>query len=100
MIDSRPTSLPERRVVPFRRGPASPPPVPPVPGLGRYEGANDDDDYRHRMAVNAAAFLFVLGLIAAGIWLAEAMAQMRRNQDCVLSGRPGCTPVEYEPGRY
>lgn len=52
------------------------------------------------MAVNAAAFLFVLGLIAAGIWLAEAMAQMRRNQDCVLSGRPGCTPVEYEPGRY
>jgi hypothetical protein len=41
-----------------------------------------------------AAFAFVLVLIAIGLWLAETMAQMRRNQDCVLSGRRGCTPVE------
>ncbi len=46
------------------------------------------------MLVNMAAFAFVLVLIAVGLWLAETMAQMRRNQDCVLSGRRGCTPVE------
>jgi hypothetical protein len=51
------------------------------------------------MIMNAAAFLLVLGLIGVGLWLADRMAQLRRDQDCVLSGRRGCTPVEYEPQR-
>jgi hypothetical protein len=25
------------------------------------------------------------------------MAHMRKNQDCVLIGRPGCTPVDVPP---
>ncbi len=49
------------------------------------------------MAVNAAAFLFVLVLVGAAIWLADTMATMRKNQDCVLSGRVGCTQVDYTP---
>ena len=48
------------------------------------------------MAVNAAAGLFVLVLIGVALWLANSIADMRRNQDCVLSGRRGCTPVEYD----
>jgi len=56
----------------------------------------DPAEYRQRMAVNAAVGLFVVALIAGAIWLADTMADMRRNQDCVLSGRRGCTPVEYE----
>jgi hypothetical protein len=97
MSDNQSTSSPpERRVVPFRRGPANPP-GPPVPDLGKYERGDGDDDYGHRMVVNTVAFVFVLGLIGAGLWLADTMAQMRRNQDCVLVGRPGCTPVEYKP---
>lgn len=46
------------------------------------------------MAVNAAAFAFVVILGVIGYWLADTMATMRRNQDCVLSGRRGCTPVD------
>lgn len=49
------------------------------------------------MAVNAGALLFVVVLIGIALWLANAIADMRRNQDCVLSGRRGCTPVEYDP---
>ena len=33
-------------------------------------------------------------LVMVGIWIADVMASMRKNQDCVLSGRPGCTRVE------
>jgi hypothetical protein len=52
------------------------------------------------MTVNIAAFAVVLALIGVGIWLADTMAQMRKNQDCVLSGRRGCTPVEFNRDRW
>jgi len=89
----------EHRVISFRRGPpgsrlAAREPA-PVEDLTKYtQGRETPEDYRHRMIVNAAAFLFVLALIGAAVWLADTMAEMRRNQDCVLSGRRGCAPVE------
>jgi hypothetical protein len=95
----------ERRVVSFRRPqPGMRPPTAepaPVEDLAKFErGREDADDYRHRMIVNAVALLFVVGLIGAGLWLADTMAAMRRNQDCVLSGRRGCTPVEVTKDRW
>jgi hypothetical protein len=71
-----------------------------VEDLTKYERDGTSDDYRHRMIVNAIAFVFVIGLIAAGLWLADTMAAMRKNQDCVLSGRRGCTPVEVTKDRW
>ncbi len=73
---------------------------PPLDDLAQYERTEAPDDYRHRMIVNVAAFVFVIALIAAGLWLAETMAAMRKNQDCVLSGRRGCTPVEVNKDRW
>jgi len=94
----------ERRVVRFRRGPAGKnlpgTGPPPVDDLTKFERSADVDDYRHRMMVNVAAFVFVIALIGAGLWLADTMARMRRNQDCVLSGRRGCTPVEVTKDRW
>jgi len=105
MVSDDPSSAEsEQRVVNFRRGRASVrPPVPPaapVEDLSKYERSEGADDYRHRMMVNIAAFLFVIGLIGAGIWLADTMARMRKDQDCVLSGRRGCTPVEVSKDRW
>jgi hypothetical protein len=94
----------EPRVVNFHRGragartPLTGPP--PVDDLAKYARSADSDDYRHRMIVNALAFLFVIALIGAGLWLADTMALMRKNQDCVLSGRRGCTPVEVTKDRW
>ena len=88
------------RVVRFRRNPSAvrkPAGPPPVEDLAKYERGTEADDYRHRMIVNVAAFVFVIALIGAGLWLADTMATMRRNQDCVLSGRRGCSPVEIAP---
>ncbi|HET7847813.1 MAG TPA: hypothetical protein VFL51_02010 [Pseudolabrys sp.] len=76
------------------------PPAPPVPDLGKYESDGQKDDYRERMIVNVVALVFVVALIGAGLWIAETMAAMRKNQDCVLSGRRGCTPVEVQHDRW
>lgn len=87
----------EGRVLKFRpRGSMFARPLPrqsPVEDLGKYEGNDGPDDYRHRMLMNVAALTATIVLVAGGIWIASTMAQMRKNQDCVLTGRPGCTPV-------
>ena len=59
----------------------------------------DDTIISHalRWSLGIAAVLAVIG---AGLWLAETMAQMRKDQDCVLSGQRGCTPVEYNKVRW
>ena len=46
----------------------------PVPDLSKYERLESLDDYRHRMAVNAIALVFVTLLIFAGLWLVDMMA--------------------------
>jgi hypothetical protein len=88
----------------FRRGPGGErrPFVPPRPAddLAKYARGGESDDYRHRMIVNAAAFLFVAALIGAGLWLAQTMAELRRNQDCVISGRRNCAPIEVNKDRF
>lgn len=89
----------EARILSFRRGQAAVhlrPTATTAPGLDKYERDDSPDDYRHRMLVNLAAFVFVLLLIAAGYWLADTMARMRKDQDCVLSGRRGCSPINVE----
>jgi len=97
-----PLSNPEHQVLEFRRKQRTTPgrTSPPVPDLTKFQQTEGTDDYRHRMIVNALAFIFVAVLIGAGLWLADTMASMRKNQDCVLSGRPGCTPVEFDRRRW
>jgi hypothetical protein len=65
--------------------------------LKRYQQSSEKDDYRHRMLTNVLALAFLVLLVVGGIWIADTMAAMRKNQDCVLSGRRGCTPVEAPP---
>ena len=97
---TNPTPTPSKakgRVLPFRARGAlhTRNRPPPVADLEKYERAPDEpDDYWHRMKMNGLALLVTTALIAGGLWIAGVMAHMRKNQDCVLSGRPGCTPVE------
>jgi hypothetical protein len=93
------------RVVPLRprrpradndnRNIATDAPEQSVGDLRRFEAREDaPDDYRHRMLVNALALLVCIFLVGGGVWIATTMAQMRKDQDCVLSGRRGCSPVD------
>ena len=102
-IVTRPTSSKsEGRILPFRpRGSIFARNVPPpVPDLEKFEHAPDEpDDFRHRMAMNALGLVATVVLIVTGIWIADVMAHMRKDQDCVLIGRSGCTRVEVPPPR-
>jgi hypothetical protein len=90
------------RVIPLRpRGRASwkrsrgfTPGSPPIASLDRFEHADEHDDFQHRMVTNAAAVAICIVLVITGVWIANTMAQVRKVQDCVLSGRRGCAPVE------
>jgi hypothetical protein len=70
----------------------------PVEGLDKYARPPDDtEDYRHRMRANAAAIVVVALLIWCGYWLFETLAEMRRTQDCILSGRTNCARIDVSP---
>jgi hypothetical protein len=46
------------------------------------------------MLVNVAGLAVTIALSIAGAWLVVHIADLRKNQDCVLSGRRNCTPVD------
>jgi hypothetical protein len=103
--DHAPATDESHQVLPFRRrgaaaGAGARRSSPPTPDLespdsfAKYEGGAVEDNYRHRMIVNVAGFAFTVVLATAGVWLAVTIADMRKNQDCYLSGRRNCTPID------
>jgi hypothetical protein len=46
----------------------------PVPDFSKYERPESEDDYRHRMVINAIALVFVSLLSLAGFWLVNVIA--------------------------
>jgi hypothetical protein len=69
-------------------------PTPPLEDMGRYEGSPEQpDDFRHRQLMNAAALVICVLLIITGVWIANKMAELRRDPDCVLAGRRNCAEI-------
>ena len=46
------------------------------------------------MMMNAIAGVIVLVLVGCGLWLTDAMLKVRKDQDCVLSGRTNCLEIK------
>jgi hypothetical protein len=65
--------------------------------LAQYEEEHEDLNYRHRMLMNVIAVAVVSVLVGVGVWLADIIAVMQRDQDCVLQGRQNCAPIEVPP---
>jgi hypothetical protein len=69
----------------------------PLDDLAQYEQDQDEQEdlnYPHRMLMNVIAVAVVTVLIGVGVWLADTIADMERDQDCVLQGRQNCAPIE------
>ena len=89
------------RILRFRpRAPIRPPPPSesadvqsPVADLAKYMHHDEPDDYRHRMTMNVLAFALLVVLVGCGVWIVDAIAQLRKNQDCALTGRRNCAAV-------
>lgn len=100
--NSPPPEQDKATILPFRRSGRAPSHVPhnpagPVEDVGKYANSEEPDNYRQRMINNVLAFAACVVLAAIGIWLATTIADMRRNQDCVLSGRRNCAQVNVPP---
>lgn len=56
----------------------------------------DDDETEtpgERTAMNIGIAVFLALLVGAGIWLVNTIVDVRKTQDCVMSGRRNCAPV-------
>jgi hypothetical protein len=67
----------------------------PIDDLARYEQEDENDNYRNRMLMNAIAVIVVTLLVGVGVWLADTIAAMQKDQDCVMQGRGNCSPIEF-----
>lgn len=56
------------------------------------DGAGRDDRRQRRM--NLAVLVFLLALVAGGVWLAQVLARNAMMEDCLMSGRTNCNPIE------
>ena len=65
----------------------------PVADLSKYESSKSEDDYRHRMTMNALALVATTILVVVGIWLAVSIADMVKKQDCYLQGGRNCNQL-------
>jgi hypothetical protein len=53
----------------------------------------EDEEGDRRLANIVLAVAFVL-LVGGGIWLANAMIDARKADECMSSGRRNCNPIE------
>jgi len=111
IVTSNRTSLPDDdgRVIPFRprgavrgwRWPVRSLPRgdTPVSDLAEFERTEREDDYRHRMKMNVLGLLVTILLIVIGVWLANKMSELQKNQDCIFSGRRNCMQIVVPPAQ-
>ena len=53
-----------------------------------------EEEARDRRAANIFLLVAGLVLVGVGIWLANAMVDARRADECMSSGRRNCAPIE------
>ena len=55
---------------------------------------NDDDEEGDRRTTNIVLAVGAVLLVGGGIWLANAMIDARKADECMSSGRRNCNPIE------
>lgn len=52
---------------------------------------------RDRRATNIFLLVMFVVITGGGIWLAKAMVDARKADECIALGRRNCTPIEVPP---
>jgi hypothetical protein len=60
-------------------------------------GVRQDDEARRTAAL--MGFIVILVLAIAGVVLVRELAQNAKLEDCLMSGRRNCAPIEVPPRR-
>jgi hypothetical protein len=63
--------------------------------FAQFEQEQDEPiDYRHRMIMNLIALTILISLVGLGVWIADTISDLQRDQDCLMQGRSNCAPIE------
>ena len=57
----------------------------------------DEEDESDRRLANIVLAVAFVALVGGGIWLANAMIDARKADECISSGRRNCNPIEVAP---
>jgi len=60
---------------------------------------SEEEDERDRRATNIFLAVAAILIVGGGIWLVNAMADSRKAQLCMESGRRNCIPLDVPPRR-
>ena len=54
----------------------------------------DEETESDRRTANIALLIGFILLVGGGIWIANAMLEARKADECMSSGRRNCSPIE------
>ena len=57
----------------------------------------EDEDEKRRIRSNVAALVFAGLLVVVGLMLVRVLAEKSRLEDCLMSGRNNCVPIDAPP---
>jgi hypothetical protein len=63
--------------------------------MGEPAGDNDDDGGHSRASL--IGLIIVVVLVVGGFFLVQKLKAMSELQDCVMSGRTNCAPIDAPP---
>jgi hypothetical protein len=56
-----------------------------------------EEEARDRRAANIFLLVFAVVLVGIGVWLANALVDARKADNCLSSGRRNCSPIDVPP---
>jgi hypothetical protein len=60
----------------------------------RPDEEEDEQDEEDRLTRNLAGLAFTLALVVVGLILVQELGRTARLEDCLMSGRTNCAPVD------
>lgn len=63
-----------------------------TPMNNRSEDGDDEGDQRRSAAL--IGLIIILALAIAGVWLVRELREKSQLEDCLMSGRTNCAPIE------
>jgi hypothetical protein len=64
----------------------------------REDEEDEKDDEDDRVTRNLAGLAFTLALVVIGLFLIRQLGATSKLQDCVMSGRTNCAPIDNSSG--
>jgi len=61
------------------------------------ETPEPEDEAADRRLANIALAVMLVILVGGGWWLANALFEARKADECIASGRRNCNPIDIQP---